>query len=244
MTRDEFWFWFGVWTSILLTIAAAGTNFFDGALPAAYIPAIVKWSAIFGAINSSILTAAKYRGYLGSKDPASIAPAVTTVAKVLIAAFVLSMFLASGSAQAQTKRLNLPIDPLNLNGTSVTGKPSQDLMALYTKLQAVSLADLKYALNIANKKGNKASAQCWQAIIDQIELDQSANTAADGTPTTAPDPHVFTDVQRLSDVINALGPNSALMVGCGSFANQAKMNVLQMVSTILAGGAGLAAFAP
>jgi hypothetical protein len=34
------------------------------------------------------------------------------------------------------------------------------------------------------------------------------------------------------------------MIGCGSFANQAKMNVLQMVSTILAGGAGLAAFAP
>ncbi len=48
--------WFGVWTSILLMIAAAGPNFFDGALPATLIPVIVKWCAIFGAINNCIMT--------------------------------------------------------------------------------------------------------------------------------------------------------------------------------------------
>jgi hypothetical protein len=88
-------------------------------------------------------------------------------------------------------------------------KPSgSSLLELYQKLQTVSLVDLKYALNIANKKGNQASAQCWTAIINQIEMDQTANVDDKGQPLPVPDPHLFTDVERLSDVINALGPNS------------------------------------
>lgn len=130
------------------------------------------------------------------------------------------------------------------SGSVLTGNPSKDLIALYTKLQAVSLVDLKYAQNIATKKSNKAAGQCWSAIITQIEQDQQANLGADGNPLPTPDPHLFTDVERLSDMINSLGPNSDLMVGCGSFANQAKMNVVTLISTILAGGAGIAALAP
>jgi hypothetical protein len=236
--RLDFWFWFGVWTSILLLIAA-GTINFTGALPDAWVTPLTKWCAIFGAINNTILTAAKFRGYLNDKA-AAIVPSTAAVAKVLVAAFVLSMFLAGGSAQAQSK-LKLPIDPLGFNG-KLTGSIGNDLSTLYTKLQAVSLVDLKYALNIANKKNNKAAGQCWQAIIDMIELDQTANLDADGKPLPMPDPRVFTDVERMSDIVNALGPNSPLMVGCGSFANQAKMNVLQMVTTIVSGAASMATF--
>src|ERR1700694_488671 len=99
MTRDEFWFWFGVWTSILMLVVAGAINF-TGAIPDAWVPVVTKWCAIFAAANNAILTAAKFRGYLSAKA-AAIVPDASTVAKILIAAFVLSMFLANGSAQAQ-----------------------------------------------------------------------------------------------------------------------------------------------
>lgn len=180
----------------------------------------------------------------------------STMVKIMLVAFVLSFLVAGGSAQAQVKlkppqvtgnivedaKANLGI-PHN-SGSVLTGNPQKDLIALYGKLQAVSLVDLKYALNIATKKNNKAAGQCWSAIITQIEQDQTANLDDKGQPLPTPDPHLFTDVERLSDVINSLGPNSDLMVGCGSFANQAKMNVVQLIGTILAGGAGIAAIAP
>jgi hypothetical protein len=121
MSRDEFWYWFGVWTSVLLMIAAVGTSFFEGALPAAYLPMIIKWCAIFGAVNSTVLTAAKRRGYLDSKAAAAL-PDASTVFKILLVAFALSFLVAGGSAQAaQLTRPRLPIDPLGLNDKTIAG---------------------------------------------------------------------------------------------------------------------------
>lgn len=202
------------------------------AIPDAWVPRVQAWCGILAAIGGGIITA------------------LSRMVGALLVAFVLSAFLATGSAQAQVPKLtgNIVRDIQTAKGSTdssaLTGNPSKDLIALYGKLQAVSLVDLKYALNIANKKNNLAAGQCWTAIITQIEQDQTANLDAQGQPLPTPDPHLFTDVERLSDVINSLGPNSPLMVGCGSFANQAKMNVLQLISTIMAGGAGLAALAP
>jgi hypothetical protein len=150
-------------------VAAVGTSFFEGTLPAAYLPIIVKWRAIFGAVNSTILTAARRRGYLDSKAAASIVPDASTVVKILLVTFALSMLLADGSARAQAlKKPQFTGDfaadaGANLGGSGgassvLTGNPSKDMMALYQKLQNVSKADLQYALNIANKKSNVAAA--------------------------------------------------------------------------------------
>lgn len=239
----------------------ADTTFYL-ALASSLGPVIVPWAwSIFsnlGRVSVVSGSAAAQVAAIEKRDPASASvgasAATAAVVKILLIAFVLSTFLASGAAMAQARRpLQITGDPIadtksNLGiggpGSVLTGNASKDLIALYGKLQAVSKTDLQYALNIANKKNNVAAGQCWTAIITQIDQDQSANLDANGQPLPTPDPHLFTDVERLSDVINSLGPNSPLMVGCGSFANQAKMNVLQLISTILAGGAGLAAFAP
>ena len=91
-------FWFGVLTSILLMIASAGTNFFAGALPAEYIPFIVKWCSILGTINSCVLTAANGYSGPGSGPLVKAVPSFTpTVVKVLLVAFVLSFLVASNS---------------------------------------------------------------------------------------------------------------------------------------------------
>lgn len=229
-----------------------GTVSLTNLVPADWAPYITSWCNFLAFVGTSIMTyqAAVSSPTAGPAINTPIAP-TSTVVKILLVAFALSAFLATGSAQAQTPRLtgNIVRDIQTAKGGAsegsvLTGNPSKDLIALYGKLQAVSLVDLKYALNIANKKNNLAAGQCWTAIITQIEQDQTANLDANGQPLPTPDPHLFTDVERLSDVINSLGPNSPLMVGCGSFANQAKMNVLQLISTIMAGGAGIAALAP
>ena len=70
MKYDEFWFWFGVWTSIL-ALVIAGTITFTGLVPDEWSPRIVKICADLFAINNVILAAAKTRGYLKSRDGAS-----------------------------------------------------------------------------------------------------------------------------------------------------------------------------
>jgi hypothetical protein len=142
---------FGTWTSILLLIAAAGPQFFDGALPAWLVPMVVKWCAILGAINSCVLTGGS--GFSSAKaGPWTNAapPIVPTIVKILIAAFVLSLFLPMSEAMAQTKvKLPIPLpspspgcDPLNLKPgcreaaeqadlnklKSIITKPMQDLV--------------------------------------------------------------------------------------------------------------------
>lgn len=117
-------FWFGVWTNVLMLIASYGI---DHAPPliAQYAPT-VQWLAGFSyKINSVVLTALVGLSSTGVgplirlPEPPNFTP---TVVKVLIAAFVLSMFLADGSAFAQgSSRPRLPIDPLGLNGVTIAG---------------------------------------------------------------------------------------------------------------------------
>lgn len=101
---------FGVWTSILLMIAGFGPSFFEGALPPAIGAMIVRWCAIFGAINSVMLTggsafSSAKPGPMINASPPSITP---TIVKILLFAFVLSFFLPNGSAMAQTHKLKTP----------------------------------------------------------------------------------------------------------------------------------------
>ena len=153
-------YYFGVWTSILLGIASAGTSFFDGALPAAYIPVIVKWCGILGFVNSVILTggtgfsSSKAGPLVGTSLPPAVPP---TIAKGLLIAFALLQFIPG--AQAQTIK---GCDPLNLkpgceaaktaalnNLKSVVTQPMQDLANFISKglgdaaTLAVAIPDLQ-----------------------------------------------------------------------------------------------------
>jgi hypothetical protein len=93
---------FGMWTSILMMIAATGQPFFDGALPHAWVPIVTKWCMILAAINSVILTggsafSSPKAGPWVSTQPVSVTGAVI---KVLLVACALSFLLASNPAVA------------------------------------------------------------------------------------------------------------------------------------------------
>ncbi len=169
---------------------------------------------------------------------------IDAIAKILLVTFVCSAFLPGAPAMAQAK-LNLPIDPLHLNGTKTTGNASADMQALWQKIVASSLADLNYAAAMA-KQANTATSQvrlqCLNAIITLNEQASGASLKnADGTPMAKPDPHLFTDVESLAEVVDNLSPQGPLFVGCSGAAQLAKTNVLSFVNAVVTGAAGFAA---
>lgn len=248
-------FWFGVWTSILLMVASAGTSFFAGALPAMVIPIIVKWCAILGTVNSTILTAAS--GYSSNKaGPMVSVPVISTsgVAKVLIAAFAISMFLAGGSAQAATKqaapaaaaapsKCALIFDPLKLCGV-LTGNVQTDVQRVVTRIAAVNKADLNYAMAKAKAAGSPASKirlQCVQAISDaNDQLNGVSLKNPDGTAMVRPDPALVTGIEDVAELIDNLSPQGVLLTSCAGAAKMLGMNALAAVNAIVTGTASFA----
>jgi hypothetical protein len=161
MTRDEFWFWFGVWTSILL-LGACGTISFTDWFSPEVASKIAKACAALAAINNVVLTAAKYRGYLDAKT-AAIVPIAATVAKVLIAAFALSFLVANGSAMAAT------IKPLKTapvaTATDPLGKFMADLAQVKQEIVDGVVADITAADTDASMLLNPADPTSFKDPI-------------------------------------------------------------------------------
>lgn len=195
-------------------------------------------------------------------DKAVVAKAIVTgarVASLVLFAFAVSLFLAVGSpAHAQTKRglqvTGNPVEDIKADlglskptpgAAQLTGNVEKDMMAIWQKIISASTADLTYASALAGAAGSAASKtrkQCWDAII---AINQQANGATlknpDGTPMTRPDPHLFTDVETLAEVIDNLSPQGTLFTSCAGAAQLAKSNTLTFINAVVTGAAGIAA---
>jgi len=182
-----------------------------------------------------------------AKTVASLPPAVqATVAKVLLAAFALSLFLAGDPAQAQTRKLtgNLVNDIAAASSTprpALTGSPLNDLLgALDVKL----LPDLQYALKLANASGSKVTGPCYQAWIDIINVRQKAVADDSGQALPLPDPHLVTDFEKMVELRNSLQPDSDFMIKCSPVASMVKKDIAGFIGIVISGGAGLATLVP
>jgi hypothetical protein len=133
MKYEEFWYWFGVWTSILALIIA-GTVTFTGFVPAAWEPLIVKVAADCFAINTVILTAAKRRGYMSARDdaPTGPGPNASIIAKIVILALAVTALLTfGGKADAQV----LPV-----KARPVAAPPADSLQKIMDQISAKTAA--------------------------------------------------------------------------------------------------------
>jgi hypothetical protein len=262
MSRDEFWFWFGVWTSILM-LAGAGTviNFSDWFAPDVALK-IAKACVALAAVNNVVLTAAKYRGMMDAKIAASL-PDPANIVKILIVALALSMFLPSGAAQAQirqraatptppeiaatdtpTKPCLIPWDPLKLCG-ALTGKPEEDFQRVVKRIQAVQKADINYAILKAKAANTSASAvrlQCLQAISDaNDQFNGEGLKDANGNVIPRPDPAMITGIEDTAELVDNLSPQGKLFTSCAGAAQMFKTNTLAVINAIVTGAAGIAA---
>jgi hypothetical protein len=221
MSRDEFWFWFGVWTSILM-LAGAGTviNFSDW-FPPDVAMKIAKACIAFAAINNVVLTAAKYRGFMDAKIAASL-PDPSTVAKILLVAFALSFLLAGGSAQAATKPAKVDV--------------VQSLSDAFAKLAAKGTAGLESADALAsaidpdtNQMVDAVAHACYPALIKFV----GALPKPSGSSDT--DVFVIYERARIARLTIQKGLPSYLQIGCAPLV-QDEANLL----TAILGIAGVA----
>ena len=126
--------------------------------------------------------------------------------------------------------------------TGLTGAPVTDLQNFFN---AKLLPDLQYALLLAKATGNNITAQCYQAWIDVITVQQTA--VQTGTPPTdipIPDPHIITDFERAVELRNMIQPDSKFMTACSPVANLIKQDVLSFMGKVVGGGAGLLTMIP
>ena len=144
----------------------------------------------------------------------------------------------------QTDGQNLGIIPPSLQVTP-TGNVAKDLQTIWDKIVTASTVDLTYASKLAAVANTPASAvrkQCWDAIIVINNQASGQNVKdASGAVVPKPDPHAFTDVETLAEVIDNLSPSGPLFTACAGAAQLAKTNVLTFVNAVVTGAAGIAA---
>jgi hypothetical protein len=189
-----------------------------------------------------------------SPSPAKVA--------ALLAILLLGGLVWPGNAWAQTHKLQAPAVTGNLGKdlntdaqnlglvpkslvVTPTGNIAKDLQALWTNIVSASNVDLAYASKLAASANTPASLvrkQCWDAIVLLNEQANGLNLKdASGNLIPKPDPHLFTDVETLAEVIDNLSPQGPLFVACAGAAQLAKTNVLTFINAAVTGAAGIAA---
>jgi hypothetical protein len=231
-----------------------GTVSLTNLVPADWAPYITSWCNFLAFVGTSIMTyqAAVSSPTAGPAINTPIAP-TSTVVKILLVAFALSAFLATGSAQAQGIKLRPPTGDLVKDiqaATSpapklITGNVEKDAHAIWDKLVSASQADLKYASALAASANTPASAvrkQCYDAIITLNTQVNGMNVKdANGVAVPQPDPKLFTGVEQAAETIDNLSPSGPLFTNCAGMAQLMKTNVLTLVNAIVTGAAGFAA---
>lgn len=182
------------------------------------------------------------------------ASAQSAVAKILIAAFVMSLFLAGAPAMAQGLKLVKPTGniPADIQAATtpdkpklITGNVERDAHAVWDKIVAASNADLKYAsalAGVANTPASGVRKQCYDAILELNTQVNGMNLKdANGNPLPQPDPKLFTGVEQAAETIDNLAPSGKLFTSCAGMAQLTKTNVLTLINAIVTGAAGFAA---
>lgn len=168
--------------------------------------------------------------------------------KAVIAILVIGLAaLALGSAQpayAQARKPALTGDPVRDIGNAVNqgngqraapqGNPLDELAA---KIKKLSLDDFKYAAALAHATGNTVTATCWDEWVKLLTAQQQPLNGPDGQPLKEPDPHLATDIERLSEMVAQMQPRSELSVACAPMATTAQKDAATLIGAVLSGGA-------
>jgi hypothetical protein len=244
--NPKFNFWLGVVVTALIGIAG-GTVHLTNAIPDAWIPTVVAWCGILSFLGSGLLTALHgFSSGQGVPLTASAAQPPGALPKAVIAVLVVglaTLALSPLPADAQIKKPPLTGDPIRDIGSAISsgnqGARSQGdpLGELAKKIAALSLADFKYAAALAHATGNNVTAPCWDEWVKLLTAQQQPLIGADGQPLTEPDPHLITSMERLSEMIRQLQPNSDLSVACAPAASAVQKDAATLIGAVLSGSA-------
>jgi hypothetical protein len=160
---------------------------------------------------------------------------------VLVAAAMISALALAWAApaHAQQRQPFKPTGDLAKDIASRQGAPADTnpLDELAAKIRKLSLDDFKYAAALAHATGNTVTAPCWDEWVKLLTAQQQPLNGPDGQPLKEPDPHLATDVERLSEMVAQLQPRSELSVACAPMATTAQKDAATLIGAVLSGGA-------
>lgn len=161
---------------------------------------------------------------------------------------------APAAAAVRTTTHGFPCDPLNLLPGCNVSVPGQDgkgsteqpvELDIWQKIATAALPDLDYASQLAAAAGTPGGGvrkQCWDALIAANKMASGmAVKDANGNVIPKPDPHLFTDVESLAELLDNLAPKGPLWTACAGAAQLAATSVLTFINAAVTGAAGLAA---
>jgi hypothetical protein len=236
-------FWLGVVVTALIGIGG-GTVSLTHAIPPDWIATVVAWCNILSFFGSGVLTA--LHGFSsGNSGPFASTPAPQAGGGGKIVAFLVIGLAAlalgwAAPAQAQGKLTGNPLRDIGSavgqgNQRSTGGAGALDDLA--AKIRKLSLDDFKYAAALAHATGNNVTAPCWDVWVKLLTAQQQPLNGPDGQPLREPEPHLATDIERLSEMIHQLLPNSELSVACSPMASAAQKDAGTLIGAVLSGGA-------
>ena len=201
----------------------------------------VKICADLFAINNVILAAAKTRGYLKSRDGASLVSDASTVAKVLIAVFVLGTVLIAPATAAPLPKARpaaASVDPLQKIMDDISAKSATFVAGV---IAAIQEADDDAAVltnpNDATSFRDPIAHACYPA---QIKFLQSLPQIQ---AIKAPAPYnVIVMFQRKRDLVAQIkaGLPGYLKVGCAALLKDEETILVQTLGMIgVSVGAGV-----
>jgi len=220
----KFTFWFGVLTNVLILIAGYGVQQAPPII-AQYAPDVQWFAGLAAQINGVVLTA--LTGIASSKAGPLTSATLPTGTKAVLAWLLLPLFilfvLFGTPARAQ-------------NGSTT---PATAVANLIKNINNIALADLQNAQALANAMPNKVTAPCWTAVVNMVQKQQAvlnppASTTGGTTPPLPP-VHVFTDAEKVSELIQSLQTGGDIQINCAAMADASKKSVLQIVSAIISG---------
>lgn len=253
----KYMFWFGVWTNVLILIAGYGVEHAP-AFIVSYAPTVQWFCNLAAQINSVVLTA--FAGISSSKPGPLVAPTPAptippAVVKILVAAVVLSFFLAGTPASAQqiraprltgdvAKDFNLK-PPATPSGMTAAGATATDdaLSSFGQQVQKITkdivdkaIEDANAAITDATNHKDNISLPCWQANLALLQ----------GLPSQWPNPPpspigIMLGIQIQRDLLNAITGNdpTSLKVACAAlWGDQLKIvaNVAALLGIKIATG--------
>ena len=130
------------------------------------------------------------------------------------------------------KRNDMNAPPIASSDTVQMGE-----MKLGDELLAKILPDLKYASALAKQNNNKVTSPCLDALLGLIESWHAPVKDDAGNVIPLPEPHLITAMERQSELLRQLQPDSTLSIGCSAMAQAFKKDIMALVGGILTGGA-------
>lgn len=254
------------WLMLIEQGIVSGAIDLNGGFPAAWIPHIVWWCKFSIAVESVLLVG---HTTTAVRWPKPGMPAIGAAAAILLA---IGLALAPAPARAAPRAApltgNIAADFANakkaIQGGAASALGGVSPATVAQNFEKLSVADLTFAEAQANGAGTapaKARAACYSAVLTTaqavaaISVTPPAPKGSDGQALAKPDPAVISNVeigletaeaaeQKSQLILNALQPNSTMMLACAEGAAATGQNTMAFVNQIVTGALAIKAAIP